>query len=205
MRRGLPSVVLVRGLLSGAFFGMDVFIPLALTSLHGFSPTQAGVVLTVAALGWSAASQYQGRSRRSQAFFVRLGAVLVTAGIAASVLTLQVSGWPAAVTWIIGGAGMGFAIGSLSVLMLRLSPEDEQGASSSALQIADMLGSSLVVGVAGALVTAFGTGTSGRLALGLGVAGAVFAAIAGLGAVAALRLESRRTPRPTSRRIGASS
>ncbi|MFB4316296.1 MFS transporter [Actinomadura sp. 21ATH] len=197
MRRGLPSVVLVRGLLSGAFFGMDVFIPLALTSLHGFSPTQAGAVLTVAALGWSAASQYQGRSRRPQAFFVRLGAVLVTAGIAASVLALQLTGWPAAVTWIIGGAGMGFAIGSLSVLMLRLSPEDEQGANSSALQIADTLGSSLVVGVAGALVTAFGTD---RLAPGLGVAGAVFAAIAGIGAVAALRLESRQE----SHRNGAS-
>ncbi|MFC5749187.1 MFS transporter [Actinomadura rugatobispora] len=188
MRRGLPSVVLVRALLSGSFFGTDVFIPLALTSLHGFTPTQAGLVLTVGALGWSAASQIQGRSKRSGAFYVRLGAALVTTGIATSTLVLQVTGWAAALTWIVGGAGMGFAIGSLSVLLLELSPEEEQGSNSSALQIADTLGSSLVVGVAGALVTAFGTD---RLALGLGVAGSLFAAIAAVGIVAALRLEAK--------------
>ncbi|QKW39874.1 MFS transporter [Actinomadura sp. NAK00032] len=186
LRRGLPSVVLVRGLLSGAFVGTDVFIPLALTKLHHFSPTQAGVVLTVGALGWSAASQIQGRSRRPREFYALLGAVFVTAGIVLTAVALQLSGWLAAPAWIIGGAGMGFAIGSLSVLLLDLSPEDEQGVNSSALQISDTLGSSLVVGVAGALVTGFGVD---RLGTGLVVAGVLFAAIALLGVVAALRLE----------------
>ncbi|WP_067814056.1 MFS transporter [Actinomadura kijaniata] len=186
--RGLPSIVATRGMLSGAFFGMDVFIPLALTRMHHFSPTQAGVTLTVGALGWSVASQVQGRSRRSRAFFVRLGAVLVTAGIVGVTLALQVNGWAAAPAWILGGAGMGFAISSLSVLTLDQSAEQEQGANSSALQISDTLGSSLVVGVAGALVTGLGTD---RLELGLVVAGALFAAIAALGIVAALRLETR--------------
>lgn len=189
MRRGLPSAVLVRGLLSGAFFGADSFIPLTLTSLHGFSPTKAGVVLTVGGLGWSAASQIQGRSKRSRAFFALLGAVLVAAGIVAVTVALQLSGWAALPAWVIGGAGMGFAIGSLSVLMLDLSPEDEQGVNSSALQIADTLGSSLVVGAAGALLTGFGTG---RLHLGLAAAGVMFAAIAAAGVVAALRLEARK-------------
>ncbi|WP_433143890.1 MFS transporter [Actinomadura nitritigenes] len=189
MRRGLPSVVVVRGLLSGAFFGADSFIPLTLTSLHGFSPTKAGVVLTVGALGWSAASQIQGRSQRSREFFALLGAVLVAAGIVAVTGALQMSGWAAVPAWIVGGAGMGFAIGSLSVLMLDLSPEDEQGVNSSALQIADTLGSSLVVGAAGALVTGFGTG---RLHPGLAAAGVMFAAIAAAGVVAALRLEARK-------------
>ncbi|SNT54505.1 Predicted arabinose efflux permease, MFS family [Actinomadura meyerae] len=186
LRRGLPSVVLVRGLLSGAFFGTEVFIPLALTKLHHFSATRAGVVLTVGALGWSAASQIQGRSRRPREFYALLGAVLVTAGIVLAAVALQLSGWLTAPAWIIGGAGMGFAIGSLSVLLLDLSPEAEQGVNSSALQISDTLGSSLVVGVAGALVTGFG---AARLGTGLAVAGALFAAIALLGVVAALRLE----------------
>ncbi|TYC15205.1 MFS transporter [Actinomadura syzygii] len=188
LRRGLPSVVLVRGLLSGSFFGMDVFIPLALTRLHGFSAAQAGIVLTVGALGWSAASQIQGRSQRPREFYALLGAVLVTAGIAAAAVMLQISGWLAAPAWIIGGAGMGFAIGSLSVLLLDLSPEEEQGVNSSALQIGDTLGSSLVVGAAGALVAGFGTA---RLGTGLAVAGTLFAAIALLGVFAALRLEVR--------------
>jgi MFS family permease len=189
LRRGLPSIVLVRGLLSGAFFGADSFIPLTLTSLHGFSATTAGIVLTVGGLGWSAASQIQGRSQRPRAFFALLGAVLVLAGIVAVTVALQVNGWAAVPAWIVGGAGMGFAIGSLSVLLLDLSPEDEQGVNSSALQIADTLGASLVVGAAGALVTGFGTG---RLHLGLGAAGAMFAAIAAVGVIAALRLEVRK-------------
>ncbi|MFB4300473.1 MFS transporter [Actinomadura sp. NTSP31] len=188
-RRGLPSIVLVRALLSGAFFGADSFVPLTLTSLHGFSATTAGIVLTVGGLGWSAASQIQGRSERSRAFFALLGAVLVTVGIVAVTIALQLSGWAAVPAWIVGGAGMGFATGSLSVLMLDLSPEDEQGVNSSALQVADTLGSSLVVGAAGALVTGFG---AGRLHLGLGAAGAMFAAIAAVGVVAALRLEARK-------------
>lgn len=189
LRRGLPSVVLVRGLLSGAFFGTDVFIPLALTRLHHFSATEAGIVLTVGGLGWSAASQIQARSERSREFYALLGAVLVTGGIVLATVALQFSGWLAAPAWIIGGAGMGFSIGSLSVLLLDLSPEDEQGVNSSALQISDTLGSSLVVGVAGALVTGFG---AARLGTGLAVAGALFAAIAAFGVIAALRLEVRK-------------
>jgi MFS family permease len=188
LRRGLPSVVLVRGLLSGSFFGTDVFIPLALTRLHHFTATQAGVVLTVGALGWSAASQIQARSERPREFYALLGAALVTAGIVLATVALQFSGWLAAPAWIVGGAGMGFSIGSLSVLLLDLSPEDEQGVNSSALQISDTLGSSLVVGVAGALVTGFG---AARLDTGLAVAGALFAAIAAFGVIAALRLEVR--------------
>ncbi|MQY05493.1 MFS transporter [Actinomadura macrotermitis] len=190
MRRGLPSVVLVRGLLSGAFFGTDVFIPLTLTTMHHFSPAQAGVTLTLGALGWSAASQIQGRSRhRSQAFFARLGAVLVAAGIVGVTVALQFSGWAAAPAWILGGAGMGFAISSLSVLLLDGSAESEQGANSAALQIADTLGSSLVVGAAGAVIAGVGTD---RLGTGLAAAGLAFAAIAVLGVVAALRIEAAR-------------
>ncbi|WP_243714795.1 MFS transporter [Actinomadura bangladeshensis] len=187
LRRGLPSVILVRGLLAGAFFGTEVFIPLALTRLHDFSATKAGIVLTVGALGWSAASQIQGRSTRPREFYALLGAVLVTAGIALAAVGLQLpGGWLAAPAWIIGGAGMGFSIGSLSVLLLDLSPDDEQGVNSSALQISDTLGSSLVVGVAGALVTGFG---AARIGTGLAVSGALFAVIALLGVIAALRLE----------------
>ncbi|SPT60466.1 MFS transporter [Actinomadura madurae] len=189
LRRGLPSVVLVRGLLAGAFFGTDVFIPLALTRLHHFTATQAGIVLTVGALGWSAASQIQARSERSREFFAVLGAVFLAGGIVLATVALQISGWLTAPAWIIGGAGMGFSIGSLSVLLLDLSPEDEQGVNSSALQISDTLGSSLVVGVAGALVTGFG---AARLGAGLAVAGALFAAIAVFGVIAALRLEVRK-------------
>ena len=61
VRRGLPAVVAARGLLAGAFFGMDALLPLALTQLHGYSPAAAGIPLTAGALGWATASQLQGR------------------------------------------------------------------------------------------------------------------------------------------------
>ncbi|SEG71278.1 Predicted arabinose efflux permease, MFS family [Thermomonospora echinospora] len=188
LRRGVPTTVVMRGLLAGAFFGTDVFIPLALTSLHDFTPTQAGMVLTVGALGWSAASQYQGRSRRPRTFFVLTGSVLVTTGVVVASVALQVSGWWAAPAWIIGGAGMGMALSSLSVLILNQSPVEEQGVNTSALQLSDTLGSSLAVGVTGALVTAFGTD---RLALGLGVGAVPLVAIAVLAIFAARRVEIR--------------
>lgn len=186
LRRGLPSVIAVRGLLAGAFTGAEVFVPLALVRLHGFSAGTAGLVLTAGALGWSAASQIQGRSERPREFYVLIGAFCVITGIAAATFCLRFSGWATVLPWIVAGAGMGFAIGSLSVLLLRLSPADEQGVNSSALQVADTLGSSLVVGVAGALVAAFG---AARLGTGLAVAGVLCAVIAAFGVFAAFRLE----------------
>src|SRR4029450_12499005 len=60
-RSGLPAVIGGRGLLAGAFFGMDALLPLSLTELHGFTPTAAGAPLTAGALGWAVASQWQGR------------------------------------------------------------------------------------------------------------------------------------------------
>ena len=49
---GLPTVVASRGLLAGAFFGMDALLPLTLTAVHGYSPTAAGIPLTAGAIGW---------------------------------------------------------------------------------------------------------------------------------------------------------
>jgi len=50
-RSGLPAVVGARGVLAGAFFGMDALLPLSLTELHGYSPTAAGIPLTAVRSG----------------------------------------------------------------------------------------------------------------------------------------------------------
>jgi hypothetical protein len=49
-RRGLPSVILARGLVAGAFFGTEVYLPYLLVERYEFSPTFAG--LTLAGGGW---------------------------------------------------------------------------------------------------------------------------------------------------------
>jgi MFS family permease len=157
--RGLPTAIAMRGLLMGAMVGTEAFLPLALVTRHGFTPTAAGIVLTAGALGWSAGSWWQGRSTAgSRARFAVLGATLVATGVAGIALALYTAGWAAVPAWIVGGLGMGMTFPTLSVQVLNLSAPSEQGTNSSALQISDTLGSSLAVGVAGALVNAAGLG-----------------------------------------------
>src|SRR5690606_11807854 len=50
LARGLPSGLVFRTLLSFIFFGAEAFVPLGLSTLRGFSPTGAGLVLTGASL-----------------------------------------------------------------------------------------------------------------------------------------------------------
>jgi MFS family permease len=157
LRRGLPTAVAMRGLLLGAMAGTEAFIPLALTTRYGFSPATAGIVLTAGALGWSAGSWWQGRFRgASRVRFVVAGASLHALGVSAVALSFHVSGWLTLPAWIVAGAGIGLAFPALSVQVLSLSGRSAQGTNSSAMQISDTLGSSLAVGIAGALVNAAG-------------------------------------------------
>ena len=51
----------MRGLIAGALFGAEVYVPYLLMDDYGFSPTWAGLGLTAAALAWAAAAEVQGR------------------------------------------------------------------------------------------------------------------------------------------------
>jgi MFS family permease len=184
LRRGLPTAVALRGLLLGAMSGMEAFIPLALTTRYGFSPATAGIVLTAGALGWSAGSWWQGRfPGASRVRFAVAGTGLHAIGVTAVALSFAVhlSGWLTLPAWIVAGAGIGLALPALSVQVLSLSGPSAQGTNSSAMQISDTLGSSLAVGVAGALVNA----------AGLNAGAACTAVIAVVAALAAHRLEDR--------------
>jgi MFS family permease len=176
LRRGLPTTIAMRGLLIGAMSGTEAFIPLTLTTRYGFSPATAGIVLTAGALGWSAGSWWQGRfPTASRVRFAVAGAALHAAGVVGVVFSFHLSGWLTLPVWIVAGAGIGLAFPALSVQVLHLSGPSAQGTNSSAMQISDTLGSSLAVGLAGALVNASG--------LNAGVIGmAVIAIVAALAA-----------------------
>ncbi|RBY86606.1 MFS transporter [Blastococcus sp. TF02A-30] len=196
LRPGLPAVVGGRGLLAGAFFGMDVLLPLTLTELHGYTPTAAGVPLTAGALGWALASQLQ--SRRPDVPRVRIlraGFALLAVGLATSALVTvpALHGWPVYLTWAVAGLGMGLGMPSLSVLLLDQSPEERRGADSAAFQIADVTASALAIGTTGVLVAA---GVAGVLSFEAAVltAVAVLTLLAALGAAAAPRAGSRPAP-----------
>jgi MFS family permease len=196
VRRGLPAVVASRGMLAGAFFGMDVLLPLALTAVHGYPPALAGVPLTAGALGWATASHLQGRRPDvDRTRLLRLGFLFLAAGIATTALIAVpgVGGWPAYLTWGVAGLGMGLGMPSAGVLLLDRSPEHRRGADSAAFQIADVTSSALCIGVVGVLVAA---ATAGLLPFRGAVllAAAVLTVLALLGALLAPRAGAAAPP-----------
>ncbi|GAA1968182.1 MFS transporter [Amycolatopsis minnesotensis] len=159
-RPGLPTVVASRALISGAYAGMEAYLPLTMTSVHGYGPADAGLPLTVTALGWSAASLAQGQYPDwSRERLLRLGFVLVSAALALFCLVSQpwFPAWAAFAGSAIGGAGMGLAMPSISVLLLRYSPEPERGFNTSAMQLGDWVGSALAIGFGGVLLGLLGS------------------------------------------------
>lgn len=160
-RRGLPSVILVRGLVAGAFFGTQVYVPYLLTDRYALTPTLAGLALTGGALAWSTASTVQGRmgARLPNVTALRIGTALVLIGIAL-VLATAAFQWDALVivaAWIVAGSGMGLMSPRSSVLTLSLSTPADQGFNSSAMTVADSFGSAMVLAITGTLFAALAT------------------------------------------------
>ncbi|BCW64597.1 MFS transporter [Arthrobacter sp. StoSoilB22] len=157
-RRGLPSVILVRGLASAAFFGAEVYLPYLLTERYAFTPTFAGLTLTGAALVWAGASAIQGRlgARLADALAAKIGALLVLIAIISTLVTAAFA-LPAAVAiagWILAGGGMGLMYPRLSVMTLALSTEENQGFNSAAMSISDSLGGALSLAATGLVFAA---------------------------------------------------
>jgi MFS family permease len=188
LARGLPAVIVLRGVMTCAFFGAESYLPLTLTRVHHGSPREVGIPLTLAALGWSAGSWWQGRRTRRPVIVLRVGFAVVASGVALlSVVALpSVSLWLAVPIWALAGAGMGIAMPAISVLMLDLSPDANQGANSAALQISDMAGSIVGIAAVGALVTAYGVG---RIRPAITLADVALAGVAMMGVFAAGRIQ----------------
>ncbi|MDQ4213326.1 MFS transporter [Microbacterium sp. ASV81] len=151
--RGLPSVVLMRGVVSGSFFAAEAYIPYLLIARFDVPPTVAGLALTLAAIAWSTASWLQGRfgdiwgSTRIAASSL----VLLGIGMAAELLVALGVLPPAAamIGWGFAGGGMGLLYPRLTVLTLADSTPTDQGFNSSALSISDSTGSAVAIAVAG--------------------------------------------------------
>ncbi|MFI6334869.1 MFS transporter [Streptomyces sp. NPDC050535] len=160
--RGLPSVVLLRGVAAGSFIAAESFVPLMLVTQRGLSPTLAGFSLAAGGGTWALGSYIQSRPRvepyRERLMF--LGMVLVAAAIATapSVLIQAVPVWIVAVAWGFGCLGMGLVIASTSVLLLQLSAPEEAGTNSASLQISDGLANVVLLAAGGAAFAALGGG-----------------------------------------------
>lgn len=197
--RGLPAIILSRGLLTFAFFGADAFVTLAITTVLHHSTTTSSIAITGSTLAWTAGAWLQARLGETWEgrSFIRLGLTLVLAGIAGMAISLQ-SGVPvgvALVAWSVAGLGMGLAFAPTSLMMLRETSSGRAGRASASLNLSDVLGTALGTGLGGgALVAASNQGWS--LSTGVMVAFGV----AGVGAIVALvvagRLPLQRVERP---------
>ena len=193
-RPGLPATIASRGLLTFAFFGADAYVTLAVTAVRHRSPVVAGLAVTGATLAWTAGAWAQ--ARLSDAWearrLVRIGLVIILAGIAGMVLMLQPA-VPVAeglAAWTVAGLGMGLAYAPLSLMMLHKALPGQEGRASASLNLADVLGTAIGIGVGGAAVAA---AAGSDLRLGITVAFTAAAAVA----LVALAF-TRRLPAGTS-------
>ena len=149
--RGLPTSVMMRGLIAATYFSAEVFVPLALVQIRGVSVTYAGMVLAGSAAMWSLGSYTQSRipGDRDRSMIVRAGLTLVILSVVTLPVALSdsVPPWIAGISWGVGAFGMGLSIPSVAVQVMRLSPDDDQGRNSAAIQIVDAVCVSLVVSI----------------------------------------------------------
>ena len=158
-RHGLPAGLAVRGLLAFSFFGTEAFIPLSMGELRGATPTQAGLSLSTAALGWIAASWLQDRIEAKRGADGRVGRVyggfalvalaigLVAAGLLTTLPALLVP-----LGWMVGGAGMGFAFTACGLLCIAAAPTGLEGQVSGQLHLVEALGTAAGAGLGGLVI-----------------------------------------------------
>jgi MFS family permease len=182
--RGLPSAVLLRGILTFAFFCADAYVALAFQEWRGTTAIVAGIALTGATLSWTSGAWIQARfiGRTGPRPLVRTGFFVVGIGILAfgAMLAPDVPIAFGILAWTFAGLGMGFSYSPLSLTVLREAPPETQGAATAGLQLSDVLGTALGTGVGGALI-AVGDRQGAEAWVGLAAAFAVGVVAAAIG------------------------
>lgn len=155
---GLPAAVGLQGLLNMAFFGVDAFVPLALSTVRGQSAAFTGLALTAGTLAWSAGAWLQTVwvSRVRRELVAGGGLALLALGIAGVIAVVSPAApvllGPAA--WAVAGLGIGLAYATLSLVVLDEAPPEQLGASTAAMQLTSILGTALGTGLGGVVLAA---------------------------------------------------
>jgi predicted MFS family arabinose efflux permease len=193
-RRGLPAIVAARGLMSASFFCSQAYIAFLLQENWDLSAGVAGLVLSFVGIVWALGSQVSARvgDRVSDAAGMVWGNTLLLVGTLALLGTIWAD-LPAAAAmaaFVVASAGMGFGYPRTGVAMLGASSDADRGFNSSALAMADSLGSALTLSLAGVVFTLASDGDREPF-----VAVFVLAAVvAALSVLSALRTGSRHHP-----------
>ncbi|MFC5723576.1 MFS transporter [Streptomyces gamaensis] len=198
-RRGMPAGMIVRGLVSAAYYGGESFFPLSMTRVLGLNTLGSGLALSAGALTWVTGAWLQakldtrsgGKGRHAR---VVLGFVLLVAGdalIALAVGTDLKSVPIAVVGWAVAGLGMGFVYPAVTTIVLSLAPKGQEGSASSSLQLCETLSVAVMTGL-GTAITAYGSSHDWADSRGLGLIYVIAAVCALLGIAAGLRTAVRK-------------
>ena len=160
--RGLPTDVLLRGLAFAAFTGAEVYLPRLLTDRDGFSPSVAGIALTLTGVSWFVGSWVQGAwdthfeiGRTAAVSLALMTATLV--GLAAAV-AMEAPAWVVITLFPLLGLGIGTLYPRVTAQALGRADATEQGFVSSALQIGDSAGAATALALSAIVFAAAGSG-----------------------------------------------
>ncbi len=152
----LLAALAARGLVVFAFFGVESFLPLALSTVRSAPPAEVAALLTLSALTWTAGAFLQARlsERLRPAVLARVGALLLVGGIAGATAALfdATPRGVAPISWALAGLGMGIVYTTATAAAMRACAAGAEGATGAALGITDALSSSLATAVGGAFV-----------------------------------------------------
>jgi predicted MFS family arabinose efflux permease len=196
---GVPATIATMSLLTLAFFGVDVFLPLALTTGRQQPVWVSGLAYTATAVGWAAGAwmveRLAAQQRRHR--LVRAGLLLVALGTGVMVLTT----WPTSPAllampgWGVAGVGMGLAYTTISLTVLERAPQGQEGTATAAMQLGDRIGTAFGAGLGGVII---GTASHDLTTLNRNIAGhyLLMLMVMGLGLWVARRVPDRVGPAP---------
>jgi MFS family permease len=199
LRPMLGGAVGHRALSFGAFAVVETYLVYSLTSFGALTTSQAGLILSVGSLTWTAGSILQARQDRTHGATSRarrtiIGSSLMLLGaglITLTILLAQDIWWPiAAIGFMAMGLGIGYGYTTSTSIAFANAPRGQDGLVSSSMLLGDLFTNSIGVGVGGfllALTTRLGWSapSSAGLSMSIGLLMIVAAALAGRRMVAA--------------------
>jgi hypothetical protein len=166
-RTPLAAALLTRMLACAAFFGIEAWLPWTLNRGGLASPLIAGLILSAAACGWTAATWWvDGAIARLGALRILAGAGLVLVagtGLAWYGASLRGSVGLIALAWSLAGLAMGMVYPVVSSLAMARAERGREGRLSMMLGLSDTLGITAAIGLGGAWLRAEQPGALARV------------------------------------------
>lgn len=194
LRPMLPAAIGLRSLTFGGFAIVETYVVYSLKEFGGLTSSQAGIILTIGSLTWTAGSIMQARLDRAQGAEARpmrmlMGAAIMLLGSAVIVLDVTITQtihWPLAMAcWALVGLGIGICFTTATSVAFQYAPKGQDGLVSSSFLLLDLFANAIGVGIGGFLLAATlngGWGQPGAAALAMSLA-LVFLAAAVLAAI----------------------